>query len=124
MAGYCILAIESNWRIRRLIRANLEPLGFRVCEAVGQRHSLACIREEMPDLILLDLDLPDAEAIGLLRNLRRQTGEQVPILVMSAEPLSQAVRQSGTVSGRLPKPFAAPTLLEQVQALVQDGASG
>jgi CheY-like chemotaxis protein len=110
------LAIESNWRIRKLIRANLEPLGLHVLEAVDQQHGLECIREQRPDLILLDLDLPDAEAVRLLQDLHYH--HEIPTVIMSAEPLSREFMQSDVVDGHLIKPFAAPALLEQVQKVL------
>jgi len=114
-----VLAIESNWRIRKLIRANLEALGLQVREAVSEQHGLQHIREERPNLILLDLDLPDADAVQLLRDLHGQAGnKKIPIVVMSAEPPSREFLQCDIVAGHLLKPFAAATLLDQVKKVL------
>jgi DNA-binding response OmpR family regulator len=118
MAGQYVLAIERNWRIRKLIRANLEPLGLMVREAVGGQHDLLQLGRDRPDLILLDLDLdlPDEDVMEMLDTLHVQwAGCPVPIVVMSAEPPSRQLMQQGQIAGHLLKPFAVPSLLAQVQ---------
>ena len=118
MRGQRVLAIEHDWRLRKLIRANLEPLGLEVQEAVSGEHGLELLREGQPDLILLDLDLPDTDAAQLLVTLPGHCNPPVPIIVISAEPLSRQFRQQGQAAGHLQKPFAAPTLLERVQQIL------
>ena len=119
MAGQYVLAIERNWRIRKLIRANLEPLGLMVREAIGEPHDLLGLGRDRPDLILLDLDLdvPDQDLMEMLHTLHVQwAGHPVPIVVMSAEPPSRQLMQQGQIAGHLLKPFAVPSLLAQVQS--------
>ena len=111
-----ILAIESDWRIRKLIRANLEAMGLEVREAVSEQHGLQWLGQERADLILLDLELADGEALPLLRTLHSRSGKQpVPIVVMSSEPLSRRLMACEHIAGHLLKPFAVPALLEQVR---------
>ena len=110
------MAIEGNWRIRKLIRANLEAMGLKVQEAVSAQHGLQSLGEKRPDLILLDLELADGDALLLLSTLRSHSGnEPVPIVVMSAEPLSRRLMACEHIAGHLLKPFAVPELLEQVR---------
>jgi DNA-binding response OmpR family regulator len=119
MRGQYVLAIERNWRIRKLIRANLEPLGLMVREAVGEQRGLLQLGRDRPDLILLDLDLdlPDEDLMEVLHKLHVQwAGRPVPIVVMSAEPPSRQLMQQGQIAGHLLKPFAVPSLLAQVQS--------
>ncbi len=119
MAGERILAIEHNWRIRRLIRANLEALGLEVQEAVNQHHGLHSLEEGRPDLILLDLDLPDDGATELLRALSEQVQDRaVPIVLLCAEPPGRAILREAQVAGCLLKPFDVSTLVEQVRDLL------
>jgi CheY-like chemotaxis protein len=115
MAGERVLAIEHNWQMRKLIRANLEALGLEVKEAVNQHHGLRSLQEGRPDLILLDLDLPDDGAAQLLRSLSLhvQAGP-VPIVLLCAEPPGRGILQELQVAGCLLKPFDASSLVRQV----------
>jgi DNA-binding response OmpR family regulator len=127
MVRQYVLAIERNWRIRKLIRANLEPLGLMVREAVGGQHDLLQLGRDRPDLILLDLDLdlPDEDLIEMVHTLQVQwAGCPVPVVVMSAEPPSRRLMQRGRIAGHLLKPFAVPSLLAQVQNALGDPSAG
>ena len=115
MVAQRVLAIEHDWRIRKLIRANLEPLGLHVQEAVGGQHGLGLLRDMAPDLILLDLDLPDMDAAYLLSLLSDELTHSIPIIVMSAEPPDRQLMQREQATSYLQKPFSAPTLLQLVQ---------
>jgi DNA-binding response OmpR family regulator len=117
------LAIEHDWRLRRLIQANLELSGLEVQLAVNGLHGLELLRVSRPDLILLDTELPDMEAAHLLNRLRAQLTDQVPVIVVSAEPLSPSLRQDGRLMRYLCKPFSAPDLLEKVQHALDDIAA-
>jgi sigma-B regulation protein RsbU (phosphoserine phosphatase) len=117
------LAIEHDWRLRRLIQANLEPFGLEVQLAVSGLHGLELLRVSRPDLILLDTELPDMEAAHLLDRLQSQLTDNVPVLVVSAEPLSSSLRQNGRPMRFLCKPFSAPDLLDQVQYALDDIAA-
>ena len=86
MEGQTVLAIEHDWRMRKLIRANLEALGVEVQEAVNGQHGLQLLRESQPNLILLDLDLPD-----VLRSICRE----VPAKEFREDVSSTALRRSG-----------------------------
>lgn len=121
MAGHCILAIAQNWRIRKLIRANLEAPGLSVREAVNHRHGLESLEKGRPDLVLLDLDLPDDGALSLLRALdRRYGGSPVPVLLLSAEPPARGLLREATVQGYLLKPFDVATLVARVRDILSE----
>ncbi len=121
MAQNCVLVIEHNWHLRRLIKANLEALGLEVREAVSKRHGLQRLDEGRPDLILLDLDLP--AGIDLLSSLRRRyAAEPVPVILIAGEPPDRALLQRAEVRGHLLKPFGVPGLLEQVERLLGTAA--
>jgi DNA-binding response OmpR family regulator len=116
MEGPYVLAIEHDWRLCKLIRANLEALGIRVRVAVSGKHGLKLLEEYQPDLVLLDLDLPDTDALKLLTAVRNSvSGNSASIIVLAEEPPSQQWRQDTVDVGYLQKPFAAPALLDQVE---------
>jgi two-component system chemotaxis response regulator CheY len=117
MEGRYVLTIEHDWRMRKLIRANLEAMGIEVHEAVSGEHGLQLLHEGKPDLILLDLDLPDMDALYLLGTLRdRFRGQWLPIIVMAEEPPGRQLRRHGQSTSYLQKPFAALALLQQVRS--------
>lgn len=119
MAEQSILAIAHNWRIRKLIRANLEAPDLEVREAVNGRHGLECLEKGRPDLVLLDMDLPDSETRSLLRALDERFGARpVPVLVLAAEPPTRGVLREAQVQGYLLKPFDVATLVAQVRDLL------
>ena len=118
MATRHVLAIGHDWRMRRLIQANLEALELEVHGAVNGRHGLLLLDKHTPDLVLVDTDVPDMEVTHLLDRVRDQLAGQVPIIVLSAEPPSRHLNQNGQAISYLLKPFAVHTLLQQVgQAL-------
>jgi len=111
-----VLAIEHDWRLRKLICANLESLDIEVGVAVSGQHGLDLLDQCHPDLILLDLDLPDTDALGLLAAVRSRVAEdQVSIIVLAEEPPDQQWRQDKQTVGYLQKPFAVAALLLQVE---------
>lgn len=125
MDEQCVLAVEGNWRIRRLIRANLEAMGLTVQEAVSGQHALKMIGQSHPDLILVDLDAPGMDSLTLLSAIQvLLAGRPAPIVVMCAEPLEYHLIQQGPpLAGFLQKPFSAPLLMEQVQQALGNGGS-
>ena len=111
-----VLVIECEWRIRRLIRANLEALGLEVREAISQQQGLELLGEGRPDLILLDLELPGVDLPRLAAAARATPdGQPAPIVVLSADPPARHLLDTDDVAGHLQKPFAASALLDQVR---------
>jgi CheY-like chemotaxis protein len=111
-----VLAIEYDWRLRKLIRANLEAVGLTVQEAVSGVHGLQVLRDSEPDLILVDLDMPGEDSLQLLDALQVRTQDrQVMIVVLAGEPPQRCLLDHGQVHGWLPKPFSASGLIQQVQ---------
>lgn len=125
MGGQCVLTIEGDWRIRKLIRANLEADGLTVQEAVGGPHGLQMLSERRPDLILLDLDLPDMDPWQLVGAFQAIfAGRPVPVIAMCAEPPDRQLLRHGRFANYLQKPFAAPVLLQQVQEALDTRPTG
>ncbi|MBL8394312.1 MAG: two-component system response regulator KdpE [Candidatus Accumulibacter sp.] len=114
-----ILVIEDEANIRRFIRLALENDGFRVCEAGSLQRGLIEAGTRRPDLVVLDLGLPDGDGIDFIRDLRNWS--QVPVIVLSArnaEPDKVAALDAGA-DDYLSKPFGAAELLARVRALLR-----
>src|SRR5664279_5455680 len=81
-SGSLILVIEDDPQIRRFLRATLTTNGYRLLEATTGQDGLRQIATQHPDLIVLDLGLPDMDGLELTRQVREWS--QIPILVLSA----------------------------------------
>jgi two-component system KDP operon response regulator KdpE len=84
-AMFRILVVEDDADIRRVLRALLEAEGYRVVEADSAARALVESRSHQPDVVLVDLGLPDRDGQALIRDVRRFSS--VPILVLSARTL-------------------------------------
>jgi DNA-binding response OmpR family regulator len=124
MARRRVLAIEHDWRMRKLLQANLESVGLDVQGAVSGQHGLHLISQKTPDLILLGTELPDIDASHLLERLHAQLSGQVPIIVMTTEPPSRKLMRNEGATSYLLKPFAVPALLRSVGQALENTASG
>jgi two-component system KDP operon response regulator KdpE len=80
--GPLLLVIEDDAQIRRFLRAALSSSGYRLLEAGTAKDGMRILVEDHPDLILLDLGLPDLDGVEFTRQVREWT--QIPIVVLSA----------------------------------------
>jgi len=115
--GAVILAVEDDERNAALLRAILEPAGYRLTIVGSLASARAWLADRSPDLGLLDVGLPDGSGLELARELRAAaTTAEVPILVASARVLAadqEAARQAGS-NIFLTKPLRPRVLLESV----------
>ena len=118
-----ILIIDDEPPIRRLLRAALEPQGYRVCEAengqLGLQEAVAC----RPDAVVLDLGLPDQDGLQILKRLREWS--QTPVLVLSVrdrEGDKVAALDQGA-DDYLTKPFGTAELLARLRVLLRRASS-
>jgi two-component system KDP operon response regulator KdpE len=81
--GISVLVVDDEPPIRRLLRTSLGALDFEVFEAPEATTALARIAEEKPEIVLLDLTLPDLDGTEVIRRLRSQ-GNRTPIIVLSS----------------------------------------
>jgi two-component system KDP operon response regulator KdpE len=114
-----VLVVEDDADIRRLLRALLEAEGYRVVEADSAARALVESRSHQPDVVLVDLGLPDRDGQALIRDVRRFSS--VPILVLSARTL-EAEKIQALDSGAddyVTKPFNSGELLARVRAALR-----
>jgi two-component system KDP operon response regulator KdpE len=113
-----ILIIEDNANIRGFIRTTLEIEGFRALETGSVREGLEAARREQPDLILLDLSLPDGTGWDFLEALREQPAARdarIVVLTASADHgMADRVMAAGATAF-LTKPIAAGELVAHVR---------
>lgn len=114
-----ILVVDDEERIVRFIRLNLEQDGFQVVEANTGRQALDKLRQSLPDLMLLDVMLPDLDGFEVLRMVREN--HDVPIIMLTAKT-EEDDRVRGLELGAddyVTKPFSPRELVSRVRAVLR-----
>ena len=108
--------IEDEPQIRRFVRAALEAEGWQVFEAATAQHGLRDAATRKPDLLVLDLGLPDGDGLDVIRDVRSWSA--VPIVVLSArvEEDDKIAALDAGADDYLTKPFGVGELLARVRA--------
>jgi len=113
-----ILAVEKNGTIRRLIRVNLEADGLLVCEAGSEHECWDVLRRERCRALLFSADSLSPDTMALIQKVRRWCGEELPLLLISAEePTAAMMRDLFTVM-YLRCPFDAEQLSAGLKQLL------
>lgn len=115
-----ILVVDDELQIRRLLRIGLEAQGYRVLEATTAREGIDRCADSSPDLVILDLGLPDREGRELIAEVR--IWSKVPILVLSVRSGEHEKVDALDLGGNdyVAKPFGMAELLARVRALLRD----
>ena len=119
-----VLIIEDDLQIRRFLRMTLEAEGIAVIDALNGRECIAQTRLQRPDLLILDLGLPDMDGVEVIKDLRGWTN--VPILVLSArsaETEKVAALDSGA-DDYLTKPFGNGELMARLRVHLRKRRDG
>jgi CheY-like chemotaxis protein len=121
LTGATVVVVEDHDLIRSLISEFLRQRGAKVIYCSNAVEALDAVRQHRPDLVLSDINLPDADGFQLLQNIRRldaEIGGNVPVIAMSA--LGAAVtKQRALAAGfrsYLDKPFTPAQLLRAIEA--------
>jgi two-component system KDP operon response regulator KdpE len=117
-----ILIVEDELPIRRFVRTLLSGEGFRVEEATDGKQAIRFATQQPPDLIILDLGLPDSDGLEILRQLREWS--QAPVIILSArdrEGQKVAALDAGA-DDYLTKPFGTGELLARVRVALRHAA--
>ncbi|GKT22324.1 two-component system response regulator KdpE [Acidovorax sp. SUPP3334] len=116
LAPRTVIVIEDEPQIRRFVRSALEAEGWHVHEAATLREGLSAAGTRQPDLLVLDLGLPDGDGVGLIRDVRGWSA--VPIIVLSArtDEADKIAALDAGADDYLTKPFGTGELLARVRA--------
>jgi len=117
-----VLVVDDDEPIRRMLERTLAAEGYGVSTAPDGGTALASIEQAMPDLVVLDVGLPDLDGLAVCRRLRGQ-GLALPILLLTARDAIPD-RVAGLDAGAddyLVKPFAPEELLARTRALLRRG---
>jgi two-component system, OmpR family, KDP operon response regulator KdpE len=115
-----VLVIDDEPPIRKLLRVGLSAHGYQIMEASSGKMALELLGEQRPDLVVLDLGLPDMQGHELLRTIRARN-DSVPIVVLSSRD-DEAGKVQALDSGAddyVTKPFGMDELLARMRAALR-----
>ena len=117
-----ILVVEDEPQVQELVAVNLEHAGHRVRRASSAGEAVTSIREELPDVLILDWMLPDESGLSRTRRLREdERTRSLPILMLTARAMEQD-KISGLEAGAddyLTKPFSPKELAARIKAVLR-----
>jgi two-component system KDP operon response regulator KdpE len=116
---YKILAVDDEQRMVRFIQLNLEQDGFQVITAYNGKDALEQVRTQLPDLILLDIMMPDINGFEVLRKIREVSN--VPVIMLTAKG-EEDDRIQGLELGAddyITKPFSPRELVSRIRAVLR-----
>ena len=111
----CILVVDDEEAIRQFLSVTLSSQGYEIVEAASGQEAISSVSSRQPDLIILDLALPDIDGVEVTRRLRQWT--QIPIIILSvrgSENDKIAALDAGA-DDYLTKPFGAKELLARIR---------
>ena len=114
-----ILIVDDEPAIRRFLKVSLETEGFQIVAVENAAQALGAVRQVKPDLMILDLGLPDLDGLEVIRQVR--TGSALPIVVLSVrsdEPGKVAALDAGA-DDYMVKPFGVEELLARVRTALR-----
>jgi len=118
--GPLVLVVDDDAGVRQVVRANLEAEGYAVREAGSADEGLALLEEEPPDLLLLDVMMPEVDGWEMLRQVQERYGVgAIPVLVFSGTIEERTVADAAVRGARgfLGKPFDLQQLIDQAKQI-------
>ncbi|WP_426572073.1 response regulator transcription factor [Aquihabitans sp. McL0605] len=120
MTGERLLLVDDEDNLRSMLEAALRHSGFEVHPAADGRGALEALPEVKPDLIVLDVMLPDLDGFEVCRRLR-STGDRTPVLFLTARDATEDKVRGLTMGGDdyLVKPFSLDELVARIHAVLR-----
>jgi DNA-binding response OmpR family regulator len=119
VAGSSVLVVEDTDEIRELVSTVLGRAGMDVRAVATGAECMAEVRRDTPDLIVLDLGLPDTDGTELCRQIRAETPAYVLMLTARAEEVDLLIGLAVGADGYMAKPFSPRELVARVQAMLR-----
>ena len=116
-----ILIVDDDDRLREFVRVNLEMEGYAVREASNADEGLRALEDESPDLILLDVMMPEVDGWEMLRRVQERHGVgAIPVIMFSGKVDEEALKTAAAkgAQGFLGKPFNPQQLIDSTNQLV------
>jgi DNA-binding response OmpR family regulator len=123
-----LLMIEDDERLAGMVADYLSASGYQVDHAADAARGLACLQHSVPELVILDLMLPDMDGLQVCQRIRSLPGAagQVPVLMLTAkgDPMDRIIGLEVGADDYLPKPFEPRELLARIRAILRRKSSG
>ncbi|HYN88005.1 MAG TPA: response regulator transcription factor, partial [Ardenticatenaceae bacterium] len=114
-----VLIVDDEQRLRRFVRLHFEMKGARVLEASNGYECLALVREHLPDLVVLDVMMPEMNGLETLQELRRFSDVPVIMLTVQAEEQDRIRGLDLGADDYMAKPFSPAELVSRAQAVLR-----
>jgi DNA-binding response OmpR family regulator len=119
-----VLVADDQPHIVRLIQVNLEKVGYRVVTAADGLEALRKVREEIPDLVILDVIMPHKDGFEVLREIKRDPRlADVPVIMLTVKTqnadIVEGLREGAEMY--LPKPFHPKELVSLIRRALEGG---
>jgi two-component system, cell cycle response regulator DivK len=124
---YVILVVEDNERNLKLLRDVLEYAGYDVRVARTAEDGITLAVKELPDLVLMDLQLPGIDGMEALRRLRdNPRTADIPVVAVTAQAMKQDRERAldAGFNGYIEKPISVRAFPDQVRSFLSGGAEG
>jgi two-component system, OmpR family, KDP operon response regulator KdpE len=119
-----IVAIEDDPQIRRFLRTGLESHGFRIHEAETGAQGVGEAANRRPDLVILDLGLPDMDGVEVVRKIREWSALPVIVLSARATETDKVAALDAGADDYLTKPFGLGELLARIRVALRHAQAG
>ncbi|MEW6636386.1 MAG: response regulator, partial [Actinomycetota bacterium] len=119
MSRQTVLVVDDEPKLVRVVREYLEHEGYRVVSAGDGREALERFREASPDLVVLDLMLPEVDGLEVCRRLRRESGVPIIMLTARAEEVDELIGLELGADDYVTKPFSPRALVARVRSVLR-----
>jgi excisionase family DNA binding protein len=119
--GPLVLVVDDDAGVREVVRINLEMEGYTVREASNAEEGLSAVEDDAPDLILLDVMMPEVDGWEMLRRVQERHGiGSIPVVMFSGQLEGTAARDAARRGAQafVGKPFDLRALIEQTKQIV------
>ena len=117
--GPLVLVVDDDPQVREVVRVNLEMEGYTVREAGNAEEGLAAVEDDAPDLILLDVMMPQVDGWEMLRRVQERHGVgSIPVVMFSGQLDAGREAAERGAQGFVGKPFDLRALIEQTKQIV------
>lgn len=114
-----LLVVDDEPQIRRFLRAALTSQHYEIVEASTVREAISAAAEERPDMVILDLGLPDGDGISVVKSLRQWTKMPVLVLSVRGQEADKVAALDAGADDYLTKPFSTGELLARIRAALR-----